>query len=228
MKKNIISFILFSACVTCLMSLAACGDPHRTVIDEALRNYGGPYYILVNKKNFSLEVFSSDRKPIARYPVSYGLNPDSGAKISSGDNRTPEGIYHVNEILSMDAASDTAAYRKLKAMNEVYFRAREGHHIYGRPDVDLGADAYGPRFFGIDYPNARDVRRYDEAVKSGLLKTARGTVPSIGSGIAIHGNNDPGSIGHRSSSGCVRLYNRDVIELGRYIQLGTPVIIVAR
>jgi lipoprotein-anchoring transpeptidase ErfK/SrfK len=42
----------------------------------------------------------------------------------------------------------------------------------------------------------------------------------------IHGTNNPASIGHIVSHGCIRMYNRDVIELSQLVPLGTPVTIV--
>jgi lipoprotein-anchoring transpeptidase ErfK/SrfK len=39
----------------------------------------------------------------------------------------------------------------------------------------------------------------------------------------IHGTNNPSSIGTHASSGCVRMYNKDVIELYNIIYEGTPV-----
>ena len=39
----------------------------------------------------------------------------------------------------------------------------------------------------------------------------------------IHGTNRPGSIGHRASHGCVRMYNRDVVALYNLVGVGTPV-----
>lgn len=42
----------------------------------------------------------------------------------------------------------------------------------------------------------------------------------------IHGTNKPGSIGSRSSHGCIRMYNRQVKELYSLIRLGTPVHII--
>jgi murein L,D-transpeptidase YafK len=158
----------------------------------------------------------------ASYPAGYGLNPDGGTKLQAGDNRTPEGLYYVNEILSMDASRDSESYIKLKRMNEVFWTARDGHYKYGT-NLDLGADAYGPRFFRIDYPNENDKKRYEDNLRSGILE---GKNPGIGGGIAIHGNNDYPSVGYKSSSGCVRLYNKDLLELERYIVLGTPVIIL--
>lgn len=44
----------------------------------------------------------------------------------------------------------------------------------------------------------------------------------------IHGTNNPGSIGARASHGCIRMYNRDVIELYGLVTVGTPVDIRGR
>ncbi|HEY3426545.1 MAG TPA: L,D-transpeptidase [Negativicutes bacterium] len=42
----------------------------------------------------------------------------------------------------------------------------------------------------------------------------------------IHGTNNPASIGHLVSHGCIRMYNRDVLELARFVSIGTPVRII--
>ncbi|MHB8945638.1 MAG: L,D-transpeptidase family protein [Bacillota bacterium] len=44
----------------------------------------------------------------------------------------------------------------------------------------------------------------------------------------VHGTNNPGSIGSRASHGCVRMYNRHVIELFGWVSVGTPVKIIGR
>lgn len=41
----------------------------------------------------------------------------------------------------------------------------------------------------------------------------------------IHGTNDPSSIGKIVSHGCIRMFNRDVLELSRLVPIGTAVII---
>ena len=46
--------------------------------------------------------------------------------------------------------------------------------------------------------------------------------PSYG----IHGTNDPSSIGHLVSHGCIRMHNRDVLALSKVVPVGTQVIIV--
>ena len=213
---------IFKILLLLSMFTVACASPYSRQLDEAFKTSKAEYCIIVDKKKYILEVYNRERKKIASYPAGYGLNPDGDTKLQSGDNRTPEGLYHVNEILSMDASRDSEAYRKLKRMNEVFFTARDGHYKYGT-NLDLGSDVYGPRFFGINYPNENDKKRYEENLRSGLLK---GKNPGIGGGIAIHGNSDYPSVGYKSSSGCVRLYNKDLLELERYIVLGTPVIIL--
>lgn len=39
----------------------------------------------------------------------------------------------------------------------------------------------------------------------------------------IHGTNNPSSIGGLVSKGCIRMHNRDVLEVARLIPIGTPV-----
>ena len=46
-----------------------------------------------------------------------------------------------------------------------------------------------------------------------------------GDRLAIHGTNDPGSIGRRSSAGCLHADARDLRLLMRRVSLGTPVVI---
>ena len=43
--------------------------------------------------------------------------------------------------------------------------------------------------------------------------------------IGLHGTNDPSSIGHYTSHGCIRLHNRDIDKLVRILPLGTPIAI---
>ena len=37
----------------------------------------------------------------------------------------------------------------------------------------------------------------------------------------IHGTNNPGSVGRFVSHGCIRMYNRDIMDLYRRAQVGT-------
>ncbi len=217
--KKVLFFLLVAS------TLISCGDAKKELLKEAFNGFRGNYIIYVDKKNFALYVYDRNLKIVKKYLIAYGLNPDKKPKLHRGDNRTPEGVYRINEILSMDADSGTESYRKLRRMNAVYFRARDGHSKYGSPREDLGDNAYGPRFYLLDYPNDRDRRRHSEALQKGELPMQGGGPAPIGHGIALHGNNDQESVGGLATSGCVRMYNNDIIELERYIMLGTPVII---
>lgn len=42
---------------------------------------------------------------------------------------------------------------------------------------------------------------------------------------AIHGTNRPESIGRFASYGCIRMHNRDILDLFARVQVGTPVIV---
>ena len=46
-----------------------------------------------------------------------------------------------------------------------------------------------------------------------------------GGPIAIHGTNEPWLIGKAVSHGCVRMHDKDVLEVSRYVPAGSPVII---
>lgn len=43
---------------------------------------------------------------------------------------------------------------------------------------------------------------------------------------AIHGTNNPGSVGGFVSHGCIRMYNRDIMDLYRRVGFGTRVVVL--
>ena len=46
-----------------------------------------------------------------------------------------------------------------------------------------------------------------------------------GGDYAIHGTNDPSSIGGFVSYGCIRMHNNDITDLFDRVSVGTPVIV---
>jgi lipoprotein-anchoring transpeptidase ErfK/SrfK len=66
-------------------------------------------------------------------------------------------------------------------------------------------------------PYGTNQRRY-----MGVLGTRR---LNLGDGYGIHGTNEPASIGHSVSHGCVRLRNEDIEKLYDMVSVGTPVYI---
>jgi lipoprotein-anchoring transpeptidase ErfK/SrfK len=47
-----------------------------------------------------------------------------------------------------------------------------------------------------------------------------------GGDYAIHGTNAPNSIGRSVSYGCIRMHNRDIMDLYQRVKIGTPVIVM--
>jgi lipoprotein-anchoring transpeptidase ErfK/SrfK len=43
---------------------------------------------------------------------------------------------------------------------------------------------------------------------------------------AIHGTNDPSSIGRNQSFGCIRMHNRDILDLYKRVKVGTRVVVL--
>jgi lipoprotein-anchoring transpeptidase ErfK/SrfK len=75
-----------------------------------------------------------------------------------------------------------------------------------RPDDPNGA--YGPYIFGLaEYSDAYTVFNGGDAQ------------------IGVHGQDEPWSIGHAESHGCVRLPNPTITKLAGLLPLGTPVTI---
>lgn len=219
---------LFYILILSLLSLTVsfCGDSKMESLKKVFSSQKNKYALIIDKRQFTLDVYNSDLEKIVSYKIGYAHNQDMKPKLYEGDDRTPEGVYEINEILSIDAGKESESYRKLLNMNKVYFKKSKGYHKYNDPESDLGDNAYGPRYYGINYPNPGDKKRYDEALSRGEIPIINGKPAEIGYGIAIHGNNDEESIGHLCSSGCIRMYNKDVVDLEKYIVLSTPVIII--
>lgn len=215
-----VTFILVFS--VCLISCKKGGDK---IPENIFDSTSARFAIVISKEKFILSVYDLDFNKVVSYKMGYGSNRDMRPKLHQNDKRTPEGMYRINEILSMDASRETESYRKLKHMNGVYFSSKSGYSKFNNQEADLGDNVYGPRFLSIDYPNERDRENYSKALEKGEIPLVKGSPLSIGYGIAIHGNNDEESIGNLCSSGCIRMYNRDIVELDRFVEIGTPVFI---
>lgn len=189
--------------------------------ENAIKKSKGKTILVVAKKEYLIYVLDKETKSIlAQFPVSLGMNP--GRKILRGDKKTPEGIYFIREILSDAQTIQSQSYQKLKQMNSIYWKASDGHYKYGKPDKDLGKNAYGPRVFKLDYPNSDDKELFSRLKKEQKIPANSQLEKWMG----LHGTNDPESIQKNVSSGCIRLLNHDLILLGQYVEKGTMVIIL--
>jgi lipoprotein-anchoring transpeptidase ErfK/SrfK len=78
-----------------------------------------------------------------------------------------------------------------------------------------------PQEIRREHPNLPDV------IPGGAANNPMGEAALTlrGGEYAIHGTNRPQSIGGFVSYGCIRMYNRDIVELYRLVAVGTPVIV---
>jgi lipoprotein-anchoring transpeptidase ErfK/SrfK len=78
-----------------------------------------------------------------------------------------------------------------------------------------------PQEIRNDHPNLPEV------IPGGAVNNPMGEAALTlrGGEYAIHGTNRPASIGGFVSYGCIRMYNRDIVELYSLVAVGTPVIV---
>src|SRR5690242_187282 len=75
----------------------------------------------------------------------------------------------------------------------------------------------------------RENPRIPDVIPSGSPANPMGEAAMTLSGggqYAIHGTNNPRSIGRFVSHGCFRMYNNDVMDLYNHVSLGTPVVVL--
>jgi len=230
MRREVSVNIIKTVLSILLAFLSVCNAAENEIqwdaVKDFFKSHTSEHLVYIDKSSFRVFVVSRERDILFEAPVSIGQNPDLLPKIHQGDKRTPEGLYKVTEVMRRDMPEDSNAYKKLKRMNSVFFSKAEGYHKWGKPQQDLGTNSFGFGFFRLNYPNANDKRRYIDALNKGLIpKTPDGQYRSFGSGIGIHGTNDPDSLGHPASNGCIRVQNEELVILADYLVLGQFVLI---
>ena len=74
----------------------------------------------------------------------------------------------------------------------------------------------------------KDYSRLPRVIPGGTSHNPMGAAAMTLSGggqYAIHGTNNPGSVGHFVSHGCIRMYNRDIMDLYHRVGYGTRVVV---
>jgi murein L,D-transpeptidase YafK len=83
-------------------------------------------------------------------------------------------------------------------------------------------------FIGLDYPSDSDRSAYDADLSAGKIPTIGGKMPGLGGNLGIHGNDRPNdqASGRDWTKGCVAMRNEDVAVLYRFVDVGTPVMVL--
>lgn len=158
-----------------LFFLLTLATPEREIPNAWFAGLDTTSFLLVDKQKMTLSLVRPGGVVERRWGIACGKN--YGDKTRKGDNRTPEGRFHINQLLKATGLS----------------------HDFGDGKGPI-PNAYGPWFFRLDVP--------------GFIT------------IGIHGTPFPESIGSRSTEGCVRMRNEDILELKKYVAVGMPVVIL--
>jgi lipoprotein-anchoring transpeptidase ErfK/SrfK len=105
----------------------------------------------------------------------------------------------------------------------------------------VGVGRAGQQWTGTSYINGKHIRpawsppadikranpRLPDIIEGGSPRNPMGAAAMTLSGgeYAIHGTNQPGSIGGFVSYGCIRMHNRDVLDLYARVSIGTQVVV---
>lgn len=148
----------------------------------------------------ALELFGADGACIRRYRVSTALN---GPGEQSGSGCTPRGRHRVRARIGAGAANGTV------------FRGR-------RPTGECWTPEFAAQHPGRDWILSRILWLSGEEPGRNRL----GAVDTMRRYIYIHGTGDDQPMGVPRSHGCIRMRNREVIELFELVPAGTAVEIV--
>jgi lipoprotein-anchoring transpeptidase ErfK/SrfK len=141
------------------------------------------------------------------------------------------------EVVAFNAAAPPGTIVVRTSERRLYYVTGDGRAIR----YPVGVGRQGKQWSGETYIDGKYVKpawtppievRMD---KPNLPQVIPGGVPSnpmgaaamtlAGDEYAIHGTNDPSSIGRFVSYGCIRMYNQDVVDLMGRVQVGTRVIV---
>lgn len=164
-------------------------DPWLPILDRLALEYperdlGAVVIVSIGEQELHL---FRDRQLLRSYPVStsrYGIGSEAGS------NKTPLGVHRVRRKIGAEAPLGTI------------FKARENT---GR----IAEIVREPRITQDDYVTTRIL--WLDGLEEGRNRGEG--VDSFSRYIYIHGTHEEGLIGQPASHGCVRMYNRDVIEL---------------
>ena len=140
---------------------------------------------------------NEDGKPIRRYLVSTSKN---GAGEKYGSFCTPRGRHIVRAKVGAGAPVNTVFVKR-------------------RPTGEIYDDELGSRFPGRDWMLTRLL--WLSGCEPGFNRL--GNVDTMRRYIYIHGSPDSAVMGKPGSIGCIRMRNRDLLELFDLVEAGIPV-----
>ncbi len=157
--------------------------------------------IVIHIPSQLLELSDDTGTLLSRYPVSTGAN---GAGEESGSFCTPRGRHVIRAKVGAGQLENTVFVRR-------------------RPTGEIYSPELGVAYPGRDWILTRIL--WLSGCESGYNRS--GTCDTMRRYVYIHGTPDETELGKPGSHGCVRMRNRDLIELFEQVPVGTPVNILA-
>ena len=160
-----------------------------------------PYTIEISKSDRILEV-RQNKKTVKKYDISHGRG-GKGAKIRSGDNKTPTGTYRA-----------------------IDFKTNSKFHFFIQLNYPNPLDAW--RGYRNDIISGAEFKQIIQAYNR---KSLPPQTTGLGGYIGIHGiglmTAEKSRIheAHNWTEGCIAVRNEEINELRKYITLGTKVVI---
>lgn len=155
-------------------------------------------YIDIDIRTQALQLWQ-EGELIKTYSVSTGL---LGVGEQKGSFKTPRGLHYIRAKIGQDAPENTV------------FVAR-------RPTGEIYSSEFMKKFEGRDWILTRILWLCGLEVGSNRL----GDCDTFRRYIYIHGSPDEVKMGIPGSRGCIRMYNRDIVELFECVTAGTHVLI---
>ncbi|MDJ0932561.1 L,D-transpeptidase [Breoghania sp.] len=170
--------------------------------------------------------------PVSKTWVKYYVSRDAAAKIAKRKYRRREVRYSGGEepgtiIVDTDNRTLTYVLPHGRAMRYGIGVGREGFTWEGREKVTRKAKWPGwtpPAEMRVR--EAKAGRKIPAYMPGGEDNPLGARALYLGNTIyRIHGTNENWSIGRQVSSGCIRMFNEDVIDLYQRVKVGSPVVV---
>lgn len=174
------------------------GEQIQTDAEKKYPNTTFDNWIYISASDAKLYLIK-DKKIIKSYPISIAKN-GLGNVINS--NQTPTGLHEIKKKLG-------AGIPKNGILKSGVYTGKQAE-IISEP-ISVNTDLVLSRILWLS------------GLEPGINKG--GKVDSYNRYIYIHGTPEEGLIGQPASHGCIRMYNKDVIELFNFVPLSTKVLI---
>lgn len=174
------------------------GEQIQTNTEKKYPNATFDNWIYISASDAKLYLIK-DKKIIKSYPISIAKN---GLGNVMNSNKTPTGLHEIKKMIGKDLPINTIIKSGISTGKIA--------QVISEP-ISVNTDLVTTRVMWLS------------GLEPGVNKG--GKVDSYNRFIYIHGTPEEGLIGSPASHGCIRMYNKDVIDLFNQVTSGTKVLI---